>query len=133
MKIKDGFCLGRGTLMKSLKDVLLKSDCNFLHEENGISLIKLTNLKIKDIIGDIELLYEDDYSCKPMFVIKNIILEDDSKVFIDTYEDNLYLSYLKENTPPNMDSDTMNNLYNEILKDIENIVQKKQQRKISHL
>lgn len=77
----------------------IKSDDGF----NRLSIAKLTGLKIKDITGHISKEFGE-----PVFIISTVVLENDVELGVEGEHD---MPYLYNYQAPNMDINTLNDLY----------------------
>ena len=90
--------------MKKLEDALTGED------RYTISLVKLTGLKIVDIEGFVSW---DDNAGEPALKLTEVIFEGGYKVDVEGEHEFPYLSTYGDNLPPNLDDETICELYNE--------------------
>lgn len=76
-----------------------------------ISLVKLTGLKIVDIVGTLTNEFGE-----PVFQLCDIVFEDNTEADVEGEHDLPYLTIYGDNAPPNLDNDTLERLYDEYRK-----------------
>ncbi len=87
--------------MVELADVQLQDS----RYECGLSL--LTGKKIKEVRG----YFADSFNAGAVFKLTNIELEDGTKIHVDAEHDYPFLSPYGKNSVPNMDDETIRDLY----------------------